>query len=46
MSLPQLDSLDDNVLLHIFSHLDPLPDLFNAAASCRVRVEPADCCPG
>ncbi|KAL4437453.1 hypothetical protein ABPG75_004592 [Micractinium tetrahymenae] len=35
MSAPQLDSLDDNLLLHIFSHLDPLPDLFNAAASCR-----------
>lgn len=35
MSVPQLDFLDDNLLLYIFSHLDPLPDLFNAAASCR-----------
>ena len=31
-----LDDLDDPVLLHVFSFLQPLPDLFNVAASCRV----------
>lgn len=35
---PQLGDLDDHTLLACFSHLTPLPDLFNVAASCRVRV--------
>lgn len=29
--------LDDACLLHIFSFLNPLPDLFNAARACTVR---------
>ena len=28
--------LDDACLLHLFSLLNPLPDLFNAARSCKV----------
>ncbi|EFN60176.1 hypothetical protein CHLNCDRAFT_133681 [Chlorella variabilis] len=31
----QLEDLDDPLLLHCFSFLTPLPDLFNVAASCR-----------
>jgi hypothetical protein len=34
-----LNDLDDACLLSILSQLDPLPDLFNIAASCRVRLE-------
>ena len=32
--------LDDACLLKILQTLDPLPDLFSAAASCRVRSMP------
>jgi hypothetical protein len=28
--------LDDACLIHLFGLLDPLPDLFNAARSCKV----------
>ncbi|PRW60477.1 F-box SKIP5 isoform B [Chlorella sorokiniana] len=31
----QLCDLDDHLLLQCFSHLTPLPDLFNVAAACR-----------
>lgn len=33
----QLGDLDDACILHIFSFLTPLPDLFNIAGCCRVR---------
>lgn len=37
LAAPQIHDLDDHTLLRCFSHLTPLPDLFNVAASCRVR---------
>jgi hypothetical protein len=33
----QLSSVDDACLLNVFRQLAPLPDLFAAAAVCRVR---------
>lgn len=37
----QLCDLDDHLLLQCFSHLTPLPDLFNVAAACRVSAASA-----
>lgn len=34
-----LFDLDDGVLLAVFRHLDPLPDLFSIARSCWVSTE-------
>lgn len=30
--------LDDACLIHLFNLLNPLPDLFNAARSCKVII--------
>lgn len=35
--------LDDHCLLKILENLDPLPDRFNAAASCKVHVSRCLC---
>jgi hypothetical protein len=34
-----LTALDDAALLHVFSFLTPLPDLFACAAVCKARSE-------
>lgn len=34
---PRLNELNDSCLKHILDYLDPLPDRFSLAVTCRVR---------
>lgn len=34
--IQEINDIDDGCLLHIFKQLNPLPDLFHVAATCRV----------
>ena len=40
----EINDLDDGCLLHIFKQLNPLPDLFHVAATCRVSIARVSYC--